>query len=111
MKELDPHTIRPCLSCGCTTAHLESMLPPGRLQKVWRVVCSCGQTSQQWSVSQGAAIRSWNRNLACAHDYDIVEPKPATAAKQNTQGSGRESDQKPNQTPAQAQNTSDTPQQ
>ncbi len=64
MKELDPHTIRPCLACGGTNVHMESMLPLGRRQEVWRVVCSCGQTSQQWSVSHGAAIRAWNRNLA-----------------------------------------------
>ncbi len=67
MKELDPH-IRPCLACGGINAHLESMLPPGRRQEVWRVVCACGQTSQQWSVSQGAAIRAWNRNLAQEND-------------------------------------------
>ena len=72
MKELDPHTIRPCLACGGTNVHLESMLPPGRKQEVWRVVCSCGQTSQQWSVSQGAAIRAWNRNLANEHDMDKI---------------------------------------
>ena len=72
MKELDPHTIRPCLACGGTNVHLESMLPPGRKQEVWRVVCSCGQTSQQWSVSQGAAIRAWNRNLASEHDMDKI---------------------------------------
>ena len=72
MKELDPHTIRPCLACGGTNVHLESMLPPGRMQEVWRVVCSCGQTSQQWSVSQGAAIRAWNRNLASEHDMDKI---------------------------------------
>ena len=72
MKELDPHTIRPCLACGGTNVHLESMLPPDRKQEVWRVVCSCGQTSQQWSVSQGAAIRAWNRNLASEHDMDKI---------------------------------------
>lgn len=66
MKELDPHAIRPCLACGGTDAHLESYLPPGRRKEVWRVVCACGQTLQQWSVTQGAAIRAWNRNLAAA---------------------------------------------
>lgn len=71
MKELDPHTIRPCLVCGEANAHLESMLPPGRRSEVWRLVCSCGQTSQQWSVSQGAAIRAWNRNLA---QEDVITP-------------------------------------
>ena len=81
MKELDPHTIRPCLVCGGTNVFLESMLPPGRRQEVWRVVCSCGQTSQQWSVSQGAAIRAWNRNLASANEMDaspapVANPRP-----------------------------------
>lgn len=68
MKELDPHTIRPCLACGSTDGHLESLLLPGRRQEVWRVVCTCGQALQQWSVSQGAAIRAWNRNLALEAD-------------------------------------------
>lgn len=45
---------------------------PGDGQEVWRVVCACGQTSQQWSVSQGAAIRAWNRNLAQA---DVIAPE------------------------------------
>ncbi|WP_241160216.1 Lar family restriction alleviation protein [Desulfovibrio sp. ZJ369] len=77
MKELDPHTIRPCLVCGGANVHLESLLPPGRRQEVWRVVCACGQTSQQWSVSQGAAIRAWNRNLAQA---DGIAPESAPAS-------------------------------
>lgn len=64
MRNLDPHTIKPCLSCGGVDISLESMRPDGRLSDVWRVVCACGQTSKQWSVSQGAAIRAWNRNLA-----------------------------------------------
>lgn len=68
MKEIDASAIRPCLACGQTSAHLESMLPPGRREEVWRVVCSCGQTLQQWSVTQGAAIRAWNRNLAQSGD-------------------------------------------
>lgn len=72
MKELDPHTIRPCLVCGGTEVHLETMRPPGRRNDVWRVVCACGQTSQQWSVSQGAAIRAWNRNLA---GWDQADPE------------------------------------
>lgn len=70
MKELDPHAIRPCLACGGTDAHLESYLPPGRRKEVWRVVCACGQTLQQWSVTQGAAIRAWNRNLAAAGESE-----------------------------------------
>ncbi|MSS27314.1 hypothetical protein FYJ44_04465 [Desulfovibrio sp. PG-178-WT-4] len=78
MKELDPHTIRPCLACGGTNAHLESMLPPGRRQEVWRVVCACGQTSQQWSVSQGAAIRAWNRNLAQENDLASLSKENVT---------------------------------
>lgn len=64
MVELDPSTIQPCLSCGSTDVHFECIRPEGRTQDFWRVVCSCGQTSQQWSLSKGAAIRAWNRNLA-----------------------------------------------
>lgn len=67
MEKLDSHAIRPCLACGRTDAYLESMLPLGRQNEVWRVVCSCGQALQQWSVSRGAAIRAWNRNLASEH--------------------------------------------
>lgn len=77
MKELDPSAIKPCLACGGTDAHLESMLPPGRRQEVWRVVCACGQTLQQWSVTQGAAIRAWNRNLA-SETEDYSRPVPPT---------------------------------
>ncbi|MCX4309416.1 MAG: hypothetical protein OSJ28_03780 [Desulfovibrio sp.] len=55
---------------------MESILPPGRRQEVWRVVFSCGQTLQQWSVSQGAAIRAWNRNLA--QENDNFAPPPIT---------------------------------
>lgn len=73
MKELDPNAIRPCLACGGTDAHLESMLPPGRREEVWRVVCACGQTLQQWSVSQGAAIRAWNRSLAQGSEVDSYD--------------------------------------
>ena len=58
--------------------HLESMLPPGRRQEVWRVVCACGQTSQQWSVSQGAAIRAWNRNLAQENDLASLSKERMT---------------------------------
>lgn len=64
MNEFDQQTIRPCLACGSNNARLESMHAPGRMHEVWRVICPCGETSQQWSVSQGAAIRAWNRNLA-----------------------------------------------
>ena len=67
MHELDPALIRPCLACGKKNATLEPMRLEGRKKDVWRVVCgTCGQTSLQWSVSQGAAIRAWNRNLAHA---------------------------------------------
>ena len=64
-----PHPIKPCLSCGGTDVHLESMRPDGRTSDVWRAVCSCGETAKQWSVSQGAAIRAWNRNLAQQDDH------------------------------------------
>jgi hypothetical protein len=67
MNKLDPALIQPCLVCGQKNVQLEAMRLAGREKDVWRVACgSCGQTSQQWSVSQGAAIRAWNRNLAHA---------------------------------------------
>lgn len=84
MKELDPHAIRPCLACGGTDAHLESMLPPGRRQEVWRVVCACGQTLQQWSVTQGAAIRAWNRNLAL--ETDNISPSRESPTRTGSKG-------------------------
>ena len=43
-----------------------------------RVVCACGQTSQQWSVSQGAAIRAWNRNLAQENDLASLSKERMT---------------------------------
>jgi len=65
MDELDSALIQPCLACGQKNAKLEPMRLEGRREDVWRVACcSCGQTSLQWSVSPGAAIRAWNRNLA-----------------------------------------------
>lgn len=79
MKEIDAHAIRPCLACGGTDAHLEAMLPPGRRHEVWRVVCVCGQTLQQWSVTQGAAIRAWNRNLALETDSLVPSREAATS--------------------------------
>ncbi|MDD4701833.1 MAG: hypothetical protein PHI96_06385 [Desulfovibrio sp.] len=42
------------------------------------MVCSCGQTSQQWSVSQAAAIRAWNRNLANTDDQGASPAPEAT---------------------------------
>ncbi len=61
----DLDLIQPCLVCGRKDVHFEAVRLEGRKEDVWRVVCaSCGQTSLQWSVSQGAAIRAWNRNLA-----------------------------------------------
>jgi hypothetical protein len=42
------------------------------------VVCACGQTSQQWSVSQGAAIRAWNRNLAQENDLASLSKERMT---------------------------------
>lgn len=63
-REFDPDSVRPCLACGSKDVRLESMRPLGRTQDVWRIVCSCGQVSQQWSVSPSAAVRIWNRNLA-----------------------------------------------
>jgi hypothetical protein len=73
MDELDLALLQPCLACGRKNVKLEPMRLKGRREDVWRIVCgSCGQTSLQWSVSQGAAIRAWNRNLA----YAVSPPSP-----------------------------------
>jgi len=64
MKKQSAYILQPCLICGKTDTTFESKRPEGRLNDVWRVMCSCGQTSRQWSVSQGAAARAWNRTLA-----------------------------------------------
>ena len=55
--------IRPCSSCQSREQTLESCLPAGRRREVWRVVCPCGCALTQWAVSQGSAIRLWNRFL------------------------------------------------
>ncbi|WP_294446995.1 serine acetyltransferase [uncultured Mailhella sp.] len=61
-------TILPCSSCGSREQKLESCLPAGHRSEVWRVVCPCGCALTQWAVSQGAAIRLWNRFLGEGHD-------------------------------------------
>ena len=67
MDKLDPNLIQACLVCGKKDARFEGLRLEGRQSDVWRVICcSCGQTVLQWSVSQGAAVRAWNRNLAYA---------------------------------------------
>ena len=55
--------IHPCSSCGSREQKLESCLPAGRRHELWRVVCPCGCALTQWAVSEGAAIRLWNRFL------------------------------------------------
>ena len=55
--------ILPCSTCGSHDQKLESCLPAGRRQEVWRVVCSCGTALTQWAVSPGSAVRLWNRYL------------------------------------------------
>ena len=61
----DPYLpdIRPCSSCQSREQKLESCLPAGRRQELWRVVCPCVCALTQWAVSQGSAIRLWNRFL------------------------------------------------
>ncbi len=60
--------ILPCSTCGSREQKLESCLPAGRRHELWRVVCPCGCALTQWAVSQGAAIRLWNRFLGEEHD-------------------------------------------
>ncbi|HJD97872.1 serine acetyltransferase [Mailhella massiliensis] len=55
--------ILPCSTCGSHEQKLESCLPAGRRHALWRVVCPCGCALTQWAVSEGAAIRLWNRFL------------------------------------------------
>ena len=53
-----------CSSCHGHDQKLESCLPNGRMHELWRVVCpGCGSALTQWAVSQGSAIRLWNRFL------------------------------------------------
>ena len=49
-----------CSACGATPK-LETGKPIGRRSDLHRVICACGHTSPQWSVSPPAAIRFWNR--------------------------------------------------
>ena len=55
--------ILPCSSCQGHDQKLESCQPAGRIHKLWRVVCPCGCALTQWAVSEGSAIRLWNRFL------------------------------------------------
>ena len=63
MGETELPEILPCSSCGGTEQRIESFRPEGRTVDVWRVVCSCGSSPAQWSVSKPAAIRLWNRYM------------------------------------------------
>lgn len=58
----------PCNSCGGKELYFESNRPEGRVADLWRVICSCGCASKQWSVSQGAAVRAWNRYMSQGHE-------------------------------------------
>ena len=49
------------------------------------MVCACGQTLQQWSVTQGAAIRAWNRNLALETDT-LAPSREAAASRMHPKG-------------------------
>lgn len=59
--------ILPCSTCGGREQKLESCQPAGRRHELWRVVCPCGCALTQWAVSQGSAIRLWNRFLGEDH--------------------------------------------
>ena len=60
-------TLGVCATCGGKEQYLESSVPFGRTQEVWRIVCKCGIASLRWSVTQIAAARVWNRHIA-GHD-------------------------------------------
>ncbi len=59
--ELPP--IHTCQSCGGNNQRIEASRPEGRQRDIYRVVCECGHASLQWSVSESAAIRLWNRYM------------------------------------------------
>ncbi len=63
MNEAELPLILPCSSCGGAEQRIESFRPEGRTVDVWRVVCACGSSPAQWSVSKPAAIRLWNRHM------------------------------------------------
>ena len=50
--------ILPC-PCGKLPG-IVGMRPEGRARDVYRVICSCGNSPMQWSVSKPSAIRLWN---------------------------------------------------
>ncbi|MCR5563334.1 MAG: serine acetyltransferase [Desulfovibrio sp.] len=54
--------ILPCPECG-QLPQIQSETPEGRLQPVFRVSCQCGKGPLQWSVTEAAAIRLWNRTI------------------------------------------------
>ncbi len=60
-EELPP--IHSCSHCGGSTQQIESSRPEGRRQDIYRVVCVCGHAPLQWSVSEAAAVRLWNRYM------------------------------------------------
>lgn len=66
--------ILPCSVCGGRNQTVESSRPLGRMVDVWRVVCSCGNFSAQWSVSKPAAIRLWNRYVTNNRENSESEP-------------------------------------
>ena len=50
--------ILPC-PCGKKPT-IATMLPDGRTRYVYRIICDCGNSPLQWSVSKSSAIRLWN---------------------------------------------------
>lgn len=71
MAEPELQPISPCVTCGGSSQHLESSRPEGRTKDIWRVVCECGRGPLQWSLSQPAAIRLWNRYMSPASGSDM----------------------------------------
>jgi hypothetical protein len=68
-------TIGACGTCGSREQHFESLVPFGRTQEVWRVVCKCGIASMRWSVTKNAAARMWNSFMA-QHERKRRAPLP-----------------------------------
>lgn len=56
--------IHPCASCGVTPETIQTDKPEGRLRELYRIACVCGRAAPQWSVSDLAAVRLWNRIMS-----------------------------------------------
>ena len=58
---MDKEYLPQILPCPCgKVPEIASMRPEGRHRDVFRIVCDCGNSPPQWSVSKSSAIRRWN---------------------------------------------------